>query len=193
MSEALLKTALSGASSDGFVRVEELGPQGMITLRGDFDSAGFAAAVKKVVGLALPKQRKISTGKGGSVAWMSPDELLILVDYDLVGATVATLNAALEDEHVLVADVSDARAFFRLSGADGAVRDVMAKLAPVDFSPAAFGKGDIRRSRLAQVAGAFWTPEEGVMQVICFRSVAQYTFDLLSVSAETGGEVGHFG
>jgi sarcosine oxidase subunit gamma len=27
------------------------------------------------------------------------------------------------------------------------------------------------------------------MQVICFRSVAQYTFDLLSVSAETGGEV----
>lgn len=193
MSEALLKTALSGASSDGFVRVEELGPQGMITLRGDFDSAGFAAAVKKAVGLALPKQRKISSGKGGSVAWMSPDELLILVDYDQVGATVATLNAALEGEHALVADVSDARAFFRLSGADGAVRDVMAKLAPVDFSPAAFGKGDIRRSRLAQVAGAFWTPEEGVMQVICFRSVAQYTFDLLSVSAETGGEVGHFG
>ncbi|MEC8294145.1 MAG: sarcosine oxidase subunit gamma family protein [Pseudomonadota bacterium] len=192
MSEALLKTALSGASSDGFVRVEELGPQGMITLRGDFYSAGFAAAVKKALGLALPKQRKISSGKGGSVAWMSPDELLILVEYDQTGATVAKLNAALEGEHALVADVSDARAFFRLSGADGAVRDVMAKLAPVDFSPAAFGKGDIRRSRLAQVAGAFWTPEEGVMQVICFRSVAQYTFDLLSVSAETGGEVAFY-
>ena len=193
MSEALLKTALSGASSDGFVRVEELGPQGMITLRGDFDSAGFAAAVKKAVGLALPKQRKISSGKGGSVAWMSPDELLILVDYDQVGTTVAKLNAALEGEHALVADVSDARAFFRLSGADGAVRDVMAKLAPVDFRASAFGKGDIRRSRLAQVAGAFWTPEEGVMQVICFRSVAQYTFDLLSVAAAKGGEVGHLG
>lgn len=191
MSEAV--SALNGASSQGFVRVDEDGLQGMITLRGDFQSKGFAAGVKKVTGLTLPKQRKISSGSKAALAWMSPDELLVLVDYDQASATEAALRAALVGEHALVQDVSDARALFRLSGADGDVRDVMAKLAPVDFSPSAFGPGDIRRSRLAQVAGAFWTPEEGVMQVICFRSVAQYVFDLLSVSAKEGGEVGHFG
>ncbi|MCG7492548.1 sarcosine oxidase subunit gamma [Thalassobius sp. Cn5-15] len=193
MSEALLQTALNGASSNGFVRVEELGVQGMITLRGDFNSAGFAAGVEKVTGLALPALRKVVAGDQATVAWMSPDELLVLVDYATVDATVAALNEALAEEHALVANVSDARAFFRLSGDDGAVRDVMAKVAPVDLSPAAFGQGDIRRSRLAQVAGAFWSPEPGVMQVICFRSVAQYAFDLLRISSESGGEVGHLG
>lgn len=193
MSEALLQSALNGAHSDGFVRVEELGVQGMITLRGDFASAGFAAAVEKVTGLALPAQRKISIGENATVAWMSPDELLVLVDYASVDATVAALTEGLAGEHALVANVSDARAFFRLTGDDGAVRDVMAKVAPVDFSPEAFGPGDIRRTRLAQVAGAFWSPEPGVMQVICFRSVAQYAFDLLRISSEAGGEVGHLG
>ena len=76
---------------------------------------------------------------------------------------------------------------FRVSG-PGA-REVIAKVMPVDM--AAFGAGEIRRSRLAQVAAAIWMDGEAV-EIVCFRSVAQYVFDVLKVSAAQGSEVGLF-
>jgi len=186
MSKAV--SALDGVTFDGFAKVEETGLRGMITVRGDLASKEMAAAVKAATGAEMPVQRKITSGDKGAVAWMSPDELLVVVDYDAANATVATLTDALKGSHALVANVSDARAVFRLSG--DSRRDVLAKLAPVDFSKYAFGAGDIRRSRIAQVSAAVWGNDDGSFEVICFRSVAQYVFDVLQVSAQPGGEVG---
>jgi sarcosine oxidase subunit gamma len=67
----------------------------------------------------------------------------------------------------------------------------MAKLAPADLNPDSFTLGDFRRTRLGQVAAAFWMRDEDTFEVICFRSVADYTFDLLAASAKAGA-VGHF-
>ncbi|MGX9350106.1 sarcosine oxidase subunit gamma [Shimia sp. W99] len=187
MSEAV--SALNGASFDGFARVEETGLRGMITVRGDLASKEMAAAVQNVIGAAMPETRKVAFGKSGAVAWMSPDELLVMVAHGSANDIVAALKAELAGQHALVVNVSDARAVFRVSG-QGA-REVLAKLAPVDLSPDAFGAGDIRRTRLAQVAGAFWANDDGSLEVICFRSVAQYVFDILRLSATPGGEVGH--
>ncbi|MBO9477195.1 sarcosine oxidase subunit gamma [Shimia sp. R11_0] len=186
MSKAV--SALNGASFEGFVKVEETGLRGMITVRGDLDSAEMSAAVRAATGAQMPAQRKVASGDKGVVAWMSPDELLVVVDYAEVLETVATLTTALASSHALVANVSDARAVYHVSG-EGS-RDVLAKLAPVDFGKDAFGVGDIRRSRFAQVPAAVWGNEDGSFEVICFRSVAQYVFDLLKVSATPGGEVG---
>jgi sarcosine oxidase subunit gamma len=186
MSKAV--SALQGASFEGFVKVEETGLRGMITLRGDLESAEMAAAVKAATGADMPALRKVVTGDKGAVAWMSPDELLVVVDYATVNDSVAVLTEALSGVHALVANVSDARAVYRVSG-DGS-RDALAKLAPVDFGKDAFGAGDIRRSRFAQVPAAVWGNADGSFEVICFRSVAQYVFDLLRVSAQKGGEVG---
>ena len=86
-------------------------------------------------------------------------------------------------------DVSDARALFRIDG-PGA-REVLAKGAPVDLSPAAFGPGDFRRTRLGQVACAFWTPDGTSFELVCFRSVAAYVFGLLENAAKPGSEVGY--
>ncbi len=186
MSEAV--SALDGATFEGFAKVEETGLRGMITVRGDLATKEMAAAVKAATGAVVPEQRKVAAGGKGAVAWMSPDELLVVVDYDQAEATVAQLNEVLGGVHALVANVSDARAVFRLSG-DGS-RDVLAKLAPVDFAQDAFGSGDIRRSRIAQVPAAVWGNDDGSFEVICFRSVAQYVFDVLKISALSGGEVG---
>lgn len=79
---------LNGASSEGAVKVTEAGLRGMITLRGDLDSAAIKDAVKSVVGLGMPSTRTIESGKSGAVAWMSPDELLLMVDYDQAGPVV---------------------------------------------------------------------------------------------------------
>ncbi len=186
-------SALNGAAFHGTVTVEDVGLQGMIALRGDLASAKLAKAVKVATGLAIPAVRKISSEGDKAVAWMSPDELLILAPYEDTGDVVAQLNEALAGEHVLVQNLSDARATFSLTGAPGALREVLAKLAPVDLSPDAFGPGDFRRTRLAQVAGAFWFEDTTTARVICFRSVAEYVYGLLCVSAEDGGEVGIFG
>ncbi len=183
-------SALSGASFDGFVRVEDAGTQGMITLRGDLSDAGFRGAVTQAAGTDLPGALRIETAGARSLAWMSPDELLLLCPYAEARETVAKLGEALSGTHHLAVNVSDARAMLRIAG--GEVREVLAKLTPADVSPGAFGPGQFRRSRLAQIPAAFWMPDEATICVICFRSVARYAFDLLRTAATPGSEVGYF-
>ncbi|MBV2361406.1 sarcosine oxidase subunit gamma [Thalassococcus sp. CAU 1522] len=183
-------TALDGAIFDGLVTVADGGPRGMITLRGDLASAPVKKAVKAAVGLDVPGQRQALGDGDKAVLWMSPDELMILCPRADSADTVAALTKALGKAHSLVADVSDARAVFRLRGA--AVREVLAKLAPVDMAPDRFAVGTVRRTRLAQVAGAFWLSDSETATVICFRSVSRYMFDLLSTAAQPDSTVGFF-
>ncbi len=186
MSDAV--SALQGVSSAGYVEVREKGLQGMITLRGDLSMAKVAKAVKSAMGVDMPAQRGINLKDGRGAAWMSPDELLLMVAYGDAEAIVTKLQKALGASHSLVVNVSDARAVFTLKGER--VREVVAKLAPVDM--ATFPTGEIRRTRLAQVPAAFWMSGDDEITLVVFRSVAQYAFDLLTTAAVKGGEVGVF-
>lgn len=184
MSEAT--SALNGARFDGAVRVEELGLRGMILLRGDFGDAGFREAAAEAAGVDFPDVRRISQAGERGLAWMSPDELLLLAPYGEAGALRRSVEERLAGVHHLALDVSDARAMFRLTG-DGA-RDVLAKGAPIDLSRQAFGPGDLRRTRLGQVAAAIWRSaagesEEEVFELICFRSVAEHVFAWLKTAS----------
>ncbi|MGI3184567.1 sarcosine oxidase subunit gamma [Nioella aestuarii] len=183
-------SALMGAVAEGRTRVEEAGLAGMITLRGDLSDTKLIAAVTGLAGADMPGQREIKTDGDKAVAWMSRDELLIMVPHEEAEAAVATLSDALAGEHATVANVSDARALFRVEGA--AAREVLAKLVPVDLHPSSFGPGEMRRTRMAQVPAAIWQSGDDQFSVICFRSVAQYVFDLLALSAKDGAEVGYF-
>lgn len=182
-------SALKNAVSDGTTQVSEVGLQGMVTLKGDLGSAKMKAALKSV-GPGVPTQRKIVEKDGRSVAWMASDEVLILCDHGDANAVVAGLEAALAGEHFLAANVSDARAMFRVAGP--CAREVVAKVAPVDLHPDSFKSGEMRRTRLAQVPAAIWLSDTDEISTICFRSVARYTFDVLALSARDGGEVGYF-
>ncbi len=181
-------TATNGAQFAGIATIADAGLQGMITLRGDLSSSVLGAAVKAATGAAVPAQRKIEISDNGAAAWMSPDELLLLVPYEQAVAKTAELAEALKGEHALAANVSDARSFFSIAG-EGA-RETLAKIAPVDLSAEAFKPGDFRRSRTAQVAAAFWLQKDGSFRVVCFRSVGAYMFNLLSASAHPQSAVG---
>ncbi len=186
MSEPI--SALNHASYEGIAKVEECGLQGMITLRGDLSDKVLAKAVKDATGQKVPAQREVLVDGDTGVAWMSTDELLVLVPYAEVEAKLAAMAGALSGTHALAVNVSDARAVFRISGASA--REVLGKLAPVELSIEAFQPGQIRRSRLAQVAGAFWMDDAETFRVVCFRSAADYVFNLLKVAAQPGSEVG---
>ena len=147
-------------------------------------------AVKKAVGVTMPDTREISMAGDKGLAWMSPDELLLICPYAEVANALETLEKGFGESHALALNVSDARAVFRIKGLH--TREVLAKLAPVDLSPQAFGPGMIRRTRLAQVPAAFWMENSETAQLVCFRSVAQYVFDLLKTAAQSGSEVGFY-
>ena len=177
-------SALGGARYDGFAHVREIGPLGMISLRAKPDVAGLAEAVTAVTGCPLPAQRRAELAGGNVAGWMSPDEYLLIVPYDGVKAALATLAEKLAGQHHLAVDVSDARAVFRIEGDKAA--EVLMKLAPVDH--ATLEPGELRRSRAAQVAAAFWQQDNGYT-LVCFRSVAGYVMGLLSHSAQSGAEL----
>lgn len=183
-------SALQGASYTGFVAVEEMGLRGMITVRGDLKSAKMKKAVKAAAGADIPGTRAVILDGEQGAAWMSPDELLVMVSYADVEAKLAAMVKALGKDHALAVNVSDARAVFEIKGAG--VREVMAKLCPVDMGADAFEPGDFRRTRMAQVPAAFWMVDAETIRIVCFRSVALYVFNLLKDAAEPGSEVGYF-
>ncbi|PVH29510.1 sarcosine oxidase subunit gamma [Pararhodobacter oceanensis] len=186
MSEAV--SALPHAQYSGLVDLAEAGLTGMITLRGDLASPVLAEAVRAATGASVPEVRRIEAGESGQAAWMSPDELLLIVPYEGAAGVVEALETALAGEFATAAEVSDARAFFRITGPQA--RDVLAKVCPVDFSD--FAVGELRRTRAAQVAAAVWREEGDVWSLVCFRSVAQYVWDLLATVSKPGGEVGFY-
>lgn len=169
------------------VEISRPAPRGMITLRADL--AACAGPISGATGVSIPGQRQV-VGQGAvHMAWMAPDELLVMTPLEQTSGMVDVLNQALSAEHHLVADVSDARALFRIAG-PGA-REVLAKGAPVDLKPTAFAPGQIRRTRLGQVAAAFWMPQENVFDLVCFRSVAEYVEAFLTNAARPGSLPGH--
>jgi sarcosine oxidase subunit gamma len=181
-------TALGGARyQGGIATVTELTPPGMITLRGDLENKTLKKAAVAAGGVNMPDPLHCTTQGERGIAWMSPDELLIMCARAEVSDKLSDLRGKLAKQHALAVDVSDMRAMFEISGPHA--REVMAKLAPVDLHPSVFIPGMFRRTRLAQIPAAFWMPEEQTFRVICFRSVAQYAFDLLQTAAQPGSEV----
>ena len=174
-------------SFSGYVRVCEKMTTGMLSIRGDFSSSEFKTALFKAVGTRLPNEKKVILAEN-NIAWMSPDELLVFCDYAAVSKISKNLKMELKGQHHLVVNVSDARALFEVSGS--AVREIVAKLAPVNIK--ALEIGEIRRTRFSQIAAAFWLTSEANLSIICFSSVADYMFNLLKTSSAQNFEVGSF-
>lgn len=177
-------SALDGQVAPGEVTVRELGLRGMVTLRGDLSSRKLQSVCKRLTGVAFPRQGGVASEGEKGLAWMSPDEVLVMVPHAEAAEAVVAIEKALKGEHFLAVNVSDARAVLSVQGEFS--REVIAKLAPADLHPDRFKEGTMRRTRLGQVAAAFWMVDEETFHVICFRSVAEYTFGLLKASVAAG-------
>ena len=177
-------SALGHAAFDGFATLREIGPLGMISLRCKPGLPGLEGAIKAVTGTGIPAMRRIEVAGDCAAGWMSPDEYLLILPYADTGAAMGKIAQALAGQHHLAAVVSDARAVFRIEGAKA--DQVIRKLSPVDID--AMAEGELRRTRAAQVAVAFWR-QEGGFTLVCFRSVASYVMGLLTHSAQPGSEL----
>ncbi|MDF2234054.1 sarcosine oxidase subunit gamma family protein [Albimonas sp. CAU 1670] len=172
--------------SDPAVAWSRVRDRGMIGIRADLSVGVARKALQKACGVPVPEVRKLSLKDGRALAWMSPDELMLMLPKAEVPAALSALAEGLEGRHHLAVDLSDARAVFRLEG-PGA-REVLAKGAPVDLSRAAFGPGDFRRTRLGQLAAAFGqvSDEPEAFEMVCFRSVSAHVERWLDLSTASG-------
>ena len=183
-------SALKGAAFSRQVAVRDAGPTGMITLRGDLGSPEFTRVLTDVTSCGMPEPRQMITQGAISVLWMSPDELMILCSYADAPGMTAKLADGFGSSHTLAINVSDARTVFDLKGVP--LSDVLAKLTPANLSPEALPIGEVRRTKIAQVAAGFWFTGEDSAQLICFRSYAPYMLKLLSTAADENAQVGFY-
>ena len=159
----------------GEARVAKGAPQGMITLRGEGAVLG---KIAKVLGVSVPEPLTFTEAGALRLAWMSPDEWLLLCPYEEAAALCETALGAIGADHGMAVDVSDARVIYDVTG-PGAEK-VIAKLCPIDRR--GFAPGMIRRTRIAQVAGAVMAESDGY-RVLAFRSVEEYLAALLKNAA----------
>ncbi len=163
---------------------------GMIGFRGDPGISEISEALTGATGCTLPGTRRITSNGDRSLAWMSPDEFLVFCPKGAAAECLEALTERLAHVHHLAVDMSDARTVFRITGA--AAREVLAKGTPADLAPGRFGPGDFRRTRLDQVAVAFWMPDGNSFDLVCFRSVADHVELWLKTAAEPDAAVRYF-
>ncbi len=101
-----------------------------------------------------------------------------------VEAMLDELRKRLKGEHLLLADVSDARVAFTVTGPSA--REVLAKGTPVDLAPGKFEPGVFCRTRIGQVPVAFWMTEDSEFRLLCFRSLERFVHRWLATAADSG-------
>ncbi|MGR3660671.1 MAG: sarcosine oxidase subunit gamma [Paracoccaceae bacterium] len=158
--------------------------RGMISLRGDLALGHIRNAVEEVTGVVFPEKGQVQFEDDNGCVWMSPDEVLIFVNVEETSQALSKLHDVLAAEHCLVLNVSDARVLHQVHGKT--VRDVLAKLTPANLTPQIFGPGQVRRTRIGQVAGAIWMLDAETVQVVAFRSTSDYVFNQLKHAAREG-------
>ena len=174
------------------IDLREITDRGMIDVRGSASDKKFTAAVKKVLGLDLPKTPRTSVSWGDVKAlWLSIDQWLILCSRAKVVELAAALKAELADIHSLVVDVSDMRAVLRLEG-EG-VREVLLKGSSLDLLSKDYGPGTVRRMRYAEIAALLNVVEDDVFDIYVFRSYADYAWEFLLATARAPAKITLFG
>ena len=186
------ETTVDAARYSGSVDLIETDPMGMITIRGDLSDTEFKDVLQRATGLEIPPQRQSSNSESDAILWMSTDELLLLCPLDEAEARMQALDRQLNPYHHLILNVSDARIQITLAGDGAAIREILAKLSPADMRRSALPVGEVRRSRVAQVPAAFWFVADDRANLICFRSVGKYVWDLLTASSSDGSRVEYF-
>ena len=194
MSELYIESPLAHREAPQGLSIDlrEISDRGMIDVRGSASDKKFTGAVKKVLGLDLPKVPRTSVSWGDVKAlWLSIDQWLILCSRAKAVELAAALKAELGSVHSLIVDVSDMRTVLRLEG-EG-VREVLLKGSSLDLLSEDYAPGTVRRMRFAEIAALLHVVEDTVFDVYVFRSYADYAWDFLLATARAAATVKLFG
>lgn len=168
LAELFARAAVRGARS---VELKEIPFQAMVGIRVVPGSEG-AQRLERELGTALPAAHgKVSSGSGGQVLWLSPDEFLLISGGNPLDLTLR-LAAALGAGPGSVVDLSANRTTFELSGA--AARDLLEKGCPLDLHPRVFQAGTAVNTNIGHVPVILWKTGEESYRIYPRASFADY-------------------
>jgi methylglutamate dehydrogenase subunit D len=153
-------------------------------------SQRLAERLQKRFEVALPATPRRAAGSDVAFAATGPGAWLAICERG-VNEFAAKLIGEL-DGLASVSDQSDGYVLIRLTGAR--VRDVLAKLIPIDVHPRAFEVGDLASTVASHVGVTLWRLADGpdavpVFEIIMFRSLARsFWHALAEAAAEYGFE-----
>lgn len=169
------------------VSMTEIADRGAIDLRGLLSDDAFTAAVRDVLGLALPATPRTSEHHEAVTAlWLSTDQWLILVPRAEAPALTAALTTRLAGIHSLACDVSDMRCIIRLEG-NGA-REILMKGCSLNLLGDDIQPGFVKRVLFAEIGALVRVVaiDPDSIELYVFRSYAEYAWEwLLKTGRET--------
>jgi sarcosine oxidase subunit gamma len=121
-------------------------------------------ALSRDSGLQLPAPQTAAFFEDNSLLWLTPSEWLLDSPADIADSTVAAIAPRLNVALAAITDVTDAFAYFELSGS--CVTDILMTGCGLDLRPSAFPPGRLARTFLANVPTIVWNPG-GSVQLRC--------------------------
>ncbi|MDI9313760.1 MAG: sarcosine oxidase subunit gamma family protein [Hydrotalea sp.] len=157
-------------------------PRDKIILRGE--KSALAAAVKKIVGLAMPQPLHYSAGKNYRLSWVSPDEWLLYLPLGAAAEIIEKLGKELKGKHHGLVDVSDYYLDILLKGSARFL--LLNKGSPFDTDERVFTAGQVVSTHYAN-ASIVLTQFDDECEIQVRSSFAPYLWDYLIVGAKEFG------
>ncbi len=156
------------------VEMCELAFRGHVNLRGSTSEMGFLTAAAGALWSRIPREPNTVTRSGEkTIAWLGPDEWLVIVPPDEKEGLAEMLERALAGLHIAVNDISSGQTIIRLRGSRA--RDLLNKGCPLDLHPRVFGVGQCAQSHIAKSnALIIQVDDEPTYDIIVRRSFADY-------------------
>ena len=99
--------------SNSLFNISALDHFGMLTIRAEINNRKFQKTIKDFFKLKVPSRLKISTNKNFYLAWMSPNEIMVITkNQDEIKTIKSSIENDLEQMEKLVLDVSSSRTIF---------------------------------------------------------------------------------
>ena len=168
--------------SNNLFNISDLYQPGMISIRTDLRNTKFYNFIKDVLKINVPKKLEFTSNKNFYLAWMSPNELLLISkNISEINKLKLSIDDSFNGIESLVLDVSSSRTVFSIKGS--LWRELLAKGTPINLCPKKFTSSSFRRTRLGQVSTAFWMVETDHIYVVCGRSFKEFFFKWLCNAA----------
>lgn len=177
----LVQNRARGRAADPLI-LGEYPERAIVNLRGDATNPVFAAAVRDVLGLALPTEPCTTAFDARlRIVWAGPDDWFVIGAAGSEDAVVAALHAALHGCQHAVTDVSSGYCVVQLAGPQA--RDVLAQGCPLDLHPRVHRIGMASGSHFFKASIWLWLVDEAPTFELLIRSSFVGYFDRLLADA----------
>ena len=178
------------ADADSIISIEDVSDFGMVTIKANFSDVQIHNLIRIETGVETPKIGKISFGKKLSVAWMSVDELAIILRDREADKITKKFKQKLKNHHHLCVNMSDSRRCFRLLGKSW--REILSKGSPSDLRPGVFGAGSFRRTRIVNLPVGIWAVNEAEAYIFTMHSVGSFLSNWLASANLKSGHLNYY-